>query len=389
MIALNLHTRAWPLGILVCLWLAGCAQENPGTQDAGQDAQADAGLDAGEADDPADDSGADDGGIEADGDGWVPGDESSEPDGTQDADDDIMDGDGSEDSDLDSDGADDNDSGTSDGDGSQGDGWRGSLASCLLNPECQRVGINSHMGAWTVTIPGNSMAAYRSAWELGADAIEADVRVSADGVPFMIHDDEITLYESLMCAGKVISESTADEIDNCLLVPSTTETIPTFEEFVEWARGKILIHIDIKESAHIEVMVQQIHAYAAEDFVFIAISVNEATNLLPGIADADSVYFLLRVKSINDIDAALTTLSRPNIFMLEGERTWDNPPVDEAAMMLQVERVHQAGLRMMASSDKYLATVQNHLDIFAMGFDYILSYSCANGVEAASQVNQD
>ncbi len=150
-----------------------------------------------------------------------------------------------------------------------------------------------------------------------------------------------------------------------------------------------MIHIDIKESAHIEVMVQQIHAYAAEDFVFIAISVNEATNLLPGIADADSVYFLLRVKSINDIDAALTTLSRPNIFMLEGERTWDNPPVDEAAMMLQVERVHQAGLRMMASSDKYLATVQNHLDIFAMGFDYILSYNCANGVEAASQVNQD
>ncbi|MBW1873438.1 MAG: hypothetical protein JRJ19_15320 [Deltaproteobacteria bacterium] len=381
--------RIWihSLCLLVCLWLAGCSQDEPGLPDAGQDAGADAGQDAGldaeDGADPADDSGADDAETYDDGDAGMPGDEAADSDGLPDGDDVILGGDGSADDDLVPDGSD-------DGDAGDGDDWeyeRGSLAACLLNPECNRVGITSHMGAWTVTIPGNSMAAYQSAWELGADAIEADVRVSADGVPFMIHNDEITLYESLLCAGKVISESTADEIDDCLLVPSTTETIPTFEEFVEWARGKILIHIDIKESAHIAIMVQQIHAYGAEDFVFPAISVAEATNLLPGIADADSVYFLLRVKNINDIDAALTTLSRPNIFMLEGDRSWDNPPVDEAAMMLQIERVQQAGLRIMASSDKYLATVQNHLDLFAMGFDLILSYNCANGVEAADQVN--
>jgi len=114
---------------------------------------------------------------------------------------------------------------------------RGSLAGCLLDPSCDRVLVDSHMGAWTAWIPGNSMAAYRRAWELGADMIEADVRVSRDGVPFMIHNDEIQSYESLMCAGRVISESDAADIDDCLLVPSLTETIPTFAEFVEWARG--------------------------------------------------------------------------------------------------------------------------------------------------------
>jgi glycerophosphoryl diester phosphodiesterase len=270
------------------------------------------------------------------------------------------------------------------------DGWeyeRGSLASCLLNPDCGRVGIASHMGAWTAAIPGNSMAAYRRAWELGADGIEADVRVSADGVPFMIHNDEITFYESLMCAGRVVSESPASEIDGCLLLPSLTETIPTFEEFVTWARGRILIHLDVKDTENIQVMVEQILAHGAEDFVFIAVSTGEARTVVPSIPNQESVYFLLRVGSVADIDAALGELSRPNIFMLEGDRTWDDPPVDEAAMTVQVARVHDAGLRIMASSDQYAATVANHLELFAMGFDFILSYNTENGVEAARQEN--
>ena len=266
---------------------------------------------------------------------------------------------------------------------------RGSLASCLLNPDCNRVGINSHMGAWTAAIPGNSMAAYIRAWEFGADAIEADMRVSADGVPFMIHNDEITLYESIMCAGKVVSESPAEEIDGCLLLPSLTETIPSFDEFVTWARGKIIIHLDIKESDHIEIMVEQILAYDAVDFVFIAVSMGEARTIVPEIADESSVYFTMRVGSVANIDEALTTLRRPNIFMLEGDRTWDSPPVDEAAMMVQVARVHDEGLRMMASSSQYLPSVAEHREIFDMGFDTILSYGCENGVEAARQENEE
>lgn len=264
---------------------------------------------------------------------------------------------------------------------------RGSLASCLLDPGCRRVGIESHMGAWTAAIPGNSMAAYRRAWELGADAIEADIRVSRDGVPFMIHDDAITLYESILCAGKVISESDASEIDGCLLLPSLTETIPSFDEFVTWARGRILIHLDVKETDDVQTMVEQIVAYGAEDFVFIAISQGEAAVLLPTIPDADRVYFVMRVGSVADVDAALTTLRSPNIFMFEGDRTWDTPPVDETQMRVQVARVHDAALRIMASSDQYAATIDNHLQLFDMGFDYVLSYNTENGVEAARQVN--
>ena len=82
-----------------------------------------------------------------------------------------------------------------------------SLSSCLLDMACPRVAIESHMGDWSLSIPGNSMAAFEKAFQDGAQAIESDIRVSADGVPFMIHNDQITAYESVLCAGKVVSQS--------------------------------------------------------------------------------------------------------------------------------------------------------------------------------------
>lgn len=50
--------------------------------------------------------------------------------------------------------------------------------------------IIGHRGASAVA-PENSMAAFVAAIEAGADGIEFDVRLSADGVPVIIHDDTL------------------------------------------------------------------------------------------------------------------------------------------------------------------------------------------------------
>lgn len=265
---------------------------------------------------------------------------------------------------------------------------RGSLSACLLDPQCQRVAITAHQGAWNAEIPGNSMAAYQRAYDLGADGIEADVRVSQDGVIFMIHDDAITYYESLECYGKVISQSLASEIADCTLLPASAgQTIPTFDQFVEWARGKIWIHLDVKNSADLATVVSATLAHQATDHVFIAVSSGEVTAVLPGIAGADQVWQVLRVESVAAIDLALGDLRRPNIFMLEGDRSWDG--VDETAMQSQVARVQAAGLRIMASTESLpaLATAANHQQLFDLGFDDVLSYHVENGVPVAAAVN--
>jgi glycerophosphoryl diester phosphodiesterase len=50
--------------------------------------------------------------------------------------------------------------------------------------------IIGHRGA-SAHAPENTMAAFRLAMEVGADGIEFDVRLSRDGIPFVIHDDNL------------------------------------------------------------------------------------------------------------------------------------------------------------------------------------------------------
>jgi glycerophosphoryl diester phosphodiesterase len=47
--------------------------------------------------------------------------------------------------------------------------------------------VVAHRGV-TARAPGNTMAAFRAALELGADAVELDVRLSRDGVPMVHHN---------------------------------------------------------------------------------------------------------------------------------------------------------------------------------------------------------
>ena len=82
------------------------------------------------------------------------------------------------------------------------------------------------------------MAAFRRAVELGADAIELDVRLSRDGVPMVIHDP--TLDRTTAATGPV-SARTADELAR-LKVGSTTG-VPRLEEVLREIALPILLEV--------------------------------------------------------------------------------------------------------------------------------------------------
>src|SRR3989442_9967523 len=48
----------------------------------------------------------------------------------------------------------------------------------------------AHRGA-SARAPENTLAAFKEAIRLGADSIELDAHLSADGVPMVIHDDSV------------------------------------------------------------------------------------------------------------------------------------------------------------------------------------------------------
>lgn len=90
-------------------------------------------------------------------------------------------------------------------------------------------------------IPENSMTAFRRAVENGF-GIEADVRLTGDGVPIIFHDATL----SRICGiDRRVDELTLAELKEMSLC-GTGERIPTFREFLDLVAGRVPLIIEIK-----------------------------------------------------------------------------------------------------------------------------------------------
>ena len=82
------------------------------------------------------------------------------------------------------------------------------------------------------------MAAFRRAVELGADAIELDVRLSRDGVPVVMHDEAIDRVSSER--GRV-ADLTADELARIPI--GTTIGAPTLRDVLRQIERPLLVEL--------------------------------------------------------------------------------------------------------------------------------------------------
>jgi glycerophosphoryl diester phosphodiesterase len=111
----------------------------------------------------------------------------------------------------------------------------------------ERVLNLAHCGASAVA-PPNTLAAFDKAIELGADGIEFDVHLSADGVPVVIHD--FTVEATTDGSGRVADLTLAQlkELDaGSSFAPAFAgEHIPTLQEVLEAVGGQLLLNIELK-----------------------------------------------------------------------------------------------------------------------------------------------
>ena len=113
-----------------------------------------------------------------------------------------------------------------------------------------RARIVAHRGA-SVDAPENTMAAFRRAWELGAEAIELDVRLSRDGAVVVIHDEDTRRTAGV---DKLVSEQTLAEL-RALDAGSWRgptfrgERIPTLAEVLAALPPGRTVHVEIKSGA--------------------------------------------------------------------------------------------------------------------------------------------
>lgn len=118
------------------------------------------------------------------------------------------------------------------------------LRESLFNRDESRVLVVAHRGDWRFA-PENSLPAISNAIKMGVDVVELDVQRTKDGHLILMHD--MTLDRTTTGKGKV-SEWPHDSIKTLKLrngcAIKTKETVPTLEEALLLAKGKILINLD-------------------------------------------------------------------------------------------------------------------------------------------------
>ena len=135
------------------------------------------------------------------------------------------------------------------------------------NPKSKTLLVATHRGAHIGNCE-NSVLSTKKSIEIGVDIIELDVKVTKDGVPVLMHDGTINMTTN--GTGKV-SDYTLEELQKFRLRSwlgiLTDERIPTFEEVLKLAKGKIIIDIDLK-TGNLKPIVEVVKKIKMEDQVF-------------------------------------------------------------------------------------------------------------------------
>lgn len=115
----------------------------------------------------------------------------------------------------------------------------------LLNPSSEKVHVVAHRGFWYSGAPENSIAGIDSAISIKADITEFDVWKTKDGQLVIMHDENVE--RTTNGKGK-ISDLTLNEIKQLKLKnykgEITNQSIPTLEEALIHARGRIMVVLD-------------------------------------------------------------------------------------------------------------------------------------------------
>ena len=219
----------------------------------------------------------------------------------------------------------------------------------------------SHRGE-SVRHPENTMPAYRAAIEAGVDFIEVDIRTTADGQLVSMHDE--TVNRMTNGTGKVAEMTLAQirMLDAGIKAgPQFAGTkVPTFDEILEYARGKAGIYLDSKRVSAADIvnalerhgMADQCVIYAGVELLKQVAKLRPAIKVMP---EASSVSVLTNLieqlkpkviafdaRDFTDEIIALARQAKADIYVdrfgkFDNPAGWQNA-IDRGATGIQTDR---------------------------------------------------
>jgi glycerophosphoryl diester phosphodiesterase len=204
----------------------------------------------------------------------------------------------------------------------------------FLDANSSVVLVASHRAVHHV-LPENSIPAVKEAIRLGVDIAEIDVKVSKDGVPFLMHDSKLDRTTN----GKGDPEGlTFKQLRKLRLVvdgKKTEEKIPSLEEVLKVAKGNILVDLDLK-SDKINPIVEVVRKTGTGGIVFFfdsdyamlakVDSMDREFMLMPraySYAMADSAIARFKPEVVH-IDPKFYTPEVIQLIKQNGARSWIN-----------------------------------------------------------------
>lgn len=116
------------------------------------------------------------------------------------------------------------------------------MAEYSFNPGAFPV-VVAHRGA-SSTHPENTLSSFEAALDLGAQVVELDVRLSADGVPVVIHDPDLSRTTD---GSGWVHQLTLEELRRPNAgTPDRPERIPAFREVLDAVSGRGGLAVEIK-----------------------------------------------------------------------------------------------------------------------------------------------
>lgn len=165
--------------------------------------------------------------------------------------------------------------------------------------------VVAHRGCWINGAPENSLAAIADCIETGVDIIEIDVRLTADNVPVLLHDE--TLDRTTSGSGNIL-ETQYKELQSLSLLAAaggdaalpTSERVPTLRSALLLAKGNVLINLDVKLDIFDEAY-EVVQEVGVEEQILMKMGVAADDPLLVGAPFVGKTMFMPIIRECTEI----------------------------------------------------------------------------------------
>jgi glycerophosphoryl diester phosphodiesterase len=229
----------------------------------------------------------------------------------------------------------------------------------------------AHRGAGKLA-PENTLAAFRLAAGLGWRAFECDVKLSADGVPFLLHDDTLdrTTTGHGPAGERPWSELSRLDAGSWHSRAYTGEPIPSLDAVAAYARGQgLALNLELKPAP-------------GQDRATGVAAGAACTRLWPGVA-APVLFSSFRPEALLGARAAASAIPRALLLDRLQPGWWEQAAsLGCAAVVVQhrlvdaalVTRMHDSGLRALCYTVNDAAEAQR---LLGLGIDGLITDAVA------------